>query len=224
MPKLTSTYRSKIYRGFKEIESNEYHSLVQYYEAHEKQIKQLDFSEFFDVLITYTEALFEVGSYQSHALMVNTAIEISIENNIKFYNKKDIFSELLFKKAASCFNLMKYQEAEHILRELIKINPQNEISIRFLNKCLNQTKPSFVRNAQAFSIVLFLLAALLISIEVIVVRPLFEAHTSTLELTRNGIFSFGVLVLMGAELAHRFTVKKKVDSFVNLARKKKNFK
>ena len=224
MPKLTSTYYSKIYRGFKEIESHEYLSLVRYYEAYENEIKQLGFTEFFELLVTYTEALFEVGAYRNHCSMVDIAIEISIVNNIKFYNKKDIYYELLFKKAASCYNLLKYNEAEHILRELIKIDPQNDLSIRFLNKCLHQKKPKFVRSAQAISIILFLLAALLISIELIVVRPLFEASTHIVELTRNSLFLTGVLILAGSEAAYRFKVNKHVDDFVAKARKQQKLK
>lgn len=221
MANLTSTYHSKIYRGFKEIEPQEYLSLVRYYEAYEDQIKQLDFSEFFELLITYTEALFEVGAYQNHALMVDAAIEISIINNIKFYNKKDIYYELLFKKAASCFNLMRYNEAEHILRELIKINPFNEISIRFLNKCLLQKKPKFVRNARAISIFLFLLTALIISIELIFIRPLFDMYTPTVELARNASFSMGFVLLGGSELINRLKVKRETITFVGRARLRK---
>ncbi len=224
MPNLTSTYHSKIYRGFKDIEPNEYLSVVRYYETYEEEIKQLDFSEFFELLIAYTDALFEVGAYQNHALMVDAAIEISIINNIKFYNKKDIYYELLFKKAASCYNLMRYNEAEHILRELIKINPQNEISIRFLNKCLLQKKPNFIKNARAVSIFLFLIAALIISIELIFIRPLFEMHTATVELARNTTFFFGVSILIGCELVYFIKVKKQLSCFVEQARKKKAFK
>ena len=224
MPKLTSTYHSKIYRGFKEIEPQEHLQLVRYYETHENQIKQLDFSEFFEVLITYTEALFEVGAYQNHTSMVDVAIEISIENNIKIFNKKDIYYELLFKKAASCFNLMRYNEAEHILRELIKINPQNEFSIRFLNKCLLQKKPKFIRNGRAISILLFLLAALIIVIEIIFIRPLFEMHTASVEMARNITFSCGLFILVSGEIVHHIKVKKQIESFVYHARKKKGLK
>jgi tetratricopeptide (TPR) repeat protein len=224
VPKLTSAYHSKIYRGFKEIEPDEHLSLVRYYETYEDEIKLLDFTEFFELLIAYIEALFEVGAYQNHSLMVDAAIEISITNNIKFYNKKDIYCELLFKKAASYYNLMRYDEAQHILRELIKINPQNEISIRFLNKCMLRKKPKFIRNAQALSILLFLLAALIISIELVFIRPLFEMHTSTVELARNTIFFFGIVILTGSEIVTRVNVKKQINSFVTQARKKKILK
>lgn len=224
MSKLTSTYHSKIYRGFKAIDSDEYHLLVRYYETYEEEIKRLDFSEFFELLIIYTEALFEVGAYQNHVLMVDAAIEISISNNIKFYNKKDIYCALLFKKAASCFNLMRFNDAEYILRELIKINPYDEFNIRFFSKCLLRKKSKFIRRARAWSIVFFLLAALIICVELIVIRPLFEMHTSTIELTRNVTFFFGVVVLLGSEMLTRLKIKRRVDSFVAQAKKKKIFK
>ena len=198
--------------------------MVRYYETYEDEIKLLDFNEFFELLIAYTESLFETGAYQNHALMVDAAIEISILNNIKFYNKKDIYYELLFKKAASYYNLMRYDEAQHILRELIKINPQNEISIRFLNKCLLRKKPKFIRNLRAISVFLFLLSALIISIELLFIRPLFEMHTSTIELTRNTTFFCGVVVLVSSEIVNRINVKKQINSIVAQARNKKMLK
>ncbi len=224
MPNLTSTYHSKIYRGFKEIEPNEHHARVRYYETYEDQIRQLDFSEYFELLIAYTDALFEVGAYQNHVLMADQAIEMSIANNIRFYNKKDIFYELLFKKAASCFNLMQYKEAEHILRELIKIDPYNEMSIRFLKKCLIRKKPKHFLNIRAVCILLFLLSALIISVELIFIRPLYEMYSAEVETARNATFLSGILILSGGELLHRILVKREVDKFVEISRKWKLFK
>ena len=221
MPRITSTYHSKLYRGFKEIDPQEYHSLVRYYEAYEEKIKQLEFSEFFDLLILYTEALFEVGAYQNHSMMVDAAIEISVLNNIKFYNKKDIYYELLFKKAASCYNLLRYDESEHILRELIKMDPYNELSIRFLNTCLIRKKPRFVRGAQALSVIFFLVAALIISVELIVIRPLYEMHSSSVEFYRNTSFILGVIILGGSEFMNRIMIKMRINTFVSQARKRK---
>ena len=165
--------------------------------------------------------MFEVGAYQNHVLMVDAAIEISVLNNIKFYNKKDIYYELLFKKAASCYNLLKYDQSEHILRELIKMDPYNDLSIRFLNKCLIRKKPKFVRGAQALSVIFFLIAALIISIELIVIRPLYEMHSSSVEFYRNTSFFLGVFILGGSELANRIRIRRKVNSFVNHARRRK---
>ena len=224
MPRITSTYHSKIYRGFKEIEPNDYHSLVRYYEAYESKIKRLEFSEFFELLIIYTEALFEVGAYQNHSLMVDAAVEISILNNIKFFNKKDIYCDLLFKKAASCYHLMRYDEAVHILRELIKIDPYNDMNIRFLNKCMLRKKPKFVRSAQAVSVIFFLISALIISIELIVIRPLYEMHSSSVEFYRNTFFLMGVFILGGTEVLNRLKVRKKIQKFVAESKKRKVIK
>ena len=45
---------------------------------------------------------------------------------------------MLFRKAASLYNIMEYGKAEYILRELIKIDPYCEDFILFLRKCLGK--------------------------------------------------------------------------------------
>ena len=148
----------------------------------------------------------------------------AILNNIKFFNKKDIYCDLLFKKAASCYHLMRYDEAVHILRELIKIDPYNDMNIRFLNKCMLRKKPKFVRSAQAVSVIFFLISALIISIELIVIRPLYEMHSSSVEFYRNTFFLMGVFILGGTEVLNRLKVRKKIQKFVAESKKRKVIK
>ncbi len=221
MPKLSSTYHSRIYQEFKTIDMQEHLSIVRFYEAYEKDIPRLAFSEYFELLIAYADALFEVGAYQSHLKMVDIAIEASILNNIKFYNGKDIFAELLFKKAASCHNLMQYREAEHVLRELLKINPYHELSTRFLKRCLRQQKPSWLRHAQAATIFLFLMSALIIAVEIVFVRGLFPEFTSTIEQSRSTTFLLACFIFAGSDLGHRFLVNHDVNSFIAYCKERK---
>lgn len=221
MPELSSTYHSKIYKEFKAIEGQEHLSVVRFYEAYEKDIPHLAFSEYFELLVAYVDALFEVGAYHSHLKMVDIALETSILQNIKFYNGKDIFAELLFKKAASCYNLMEYKNAEHVLRELIKINPYQELADRFLKKCLRQQKPKYLRNAQASTILIFLLTALTIAVEIIFVRSFYPQYALLIESVRTSMFFLAIVILLGSDLFNRFQVNYQVNSFVEYCKKRK---
>ncbi len=216
-----SFFHSKVYQEFKEIGLHEYRSIVQFYEDSENDIKRLDFDEYFELFLAYGDALFEMGAYQNHLEVADQAIETTIEHNIKFYQGQDVYFELLFKKAASHYNLLEYKKAEHILRELVKMDTTNQVTIRFLKKCVRQNKPTFLKKTRAASVLSFLIAALIIGIELIVIRPLFEDYANSVEMVRNIIFAFGWFILLSGDLFHRFRVNKKVNAFVKRINKGK---
>ena len=224
MPHFKSTYHSKIYRDFRGIGDSEYRAVIRFYEEKETDIKHLEFEEYFELLVAYTNALFEIGSYQKHLLMVDHVIESSIQQNIKTYKGEDIFYNMLFKKAASLFNNLDYNKADYILRELIKINPEDNYTAMFLKKCLRKKHPAFVRNSRAAGIFLFLLTALIICIEVLFVRPFYGMHANLIETSRLTIFFMGFAMLIGGEFYHRWLVEKEVNAYMAEIRNQKKQK
>lgn len=216
-----STYQSKLFRDFKAIEANAYRQIIHFYEKQEVQISRLDFEEHFEVLTTYVSALFEVGAYPKHLLLVDAVIEMAITHNIVFYKGEDIFLKMLFRKAASLYNMLEYQKAEYILREIIRINPWNKDAVLFLRKCLRRQQPTYIQWTRAMSIVLFLLAAIVIAVEVLVVRPFFDHYTMRTERSRIVLFSIGGFLLFGVHFIHRLQVAYLVNRFVNRIRHQK---
>lgn len=211
----SKTYRSKIYRDFQEVQQTSWHNVTRFYEEHEQRILNLEFDEYFELLLCYTGALFEIGSYRKHILMSNTIIEISILQNIDRFHGDDIYSKTLFRKAASHFNLLEYQDCEHILRELIKMNPQNEDAVNFLKRCLRSTQPKYIQNSRATAILLFFLTALVICIEVLIIKNFMPNATDKVMDLRNVIFAVGLLTLFSGDLYHRWKTNKEVNDFVS---------
>ena len=215
-----STYakNAKLYRDFTEIDLGAPHTLVRFYEANETGIAALSFENYFEILVNYSNALFEIGAYAKHIKEVDKIIYLSIEQNIRFFGGEDVYFKSLFQKAASLFNLHEIERAEHILRELIKMDPYNQLSIRFLKKCLFRYRPRFVKRGRAFSIVLFLTATLVTAIEVMFIYPFLSEWGSFFEYLRWGIFGLGLVLLGGNFLLHYFRVNKAVNSFALHAR------
>jgi tetratricopeptide (TPR) repeat protein len=214
-----STYHTKIYRDFKEIEIGEHRAIVNYYDEHEQDIRELDFQEYFELLVTFVNALFQLGKYQKHLLMVDVAIEASVMNNIKMYQEEDIFHKLLFQKAASSFHTFDLERADHILRELIKMNPKDKLSAMFLKKCLRRKQPDFIAKSRAISIFLFLATAVVICVDVLIIKNFFlEIHYKTTILT-GGLLGIAVVILVGAEFWQRWKVSKEVNDFVRVFRR-----
>jgi tetratricopeptide (TPR) repeat protein len=216
------TYYSQLYRNFRAIEVGEYRKLVHFYERYEKEIVHLEFAEYFELLVTYTNALFEIAAYQKHLLMADVVIEISFSENITEVGGQEIFHATLFQKAASYYNLFDFPKAIYVLTELIKMIPDDKEVAKFLEKCLRQNRPELIKHTRAIAIFIFLATALIICIEALVIRNFLENWTHLVELTRNYLFVLGFIVLNGGELVHRFTAKRDVLKLIDLAKKRKN--
>jgi hypothetical protein len=221
MSLFKSTYHSKTFRDFKEIEVTNYRRIIHFYEDREDAIRRLDFEEYFEMLVAYVNSLFEVGFHQKHLLMVNVAIEEVIVQNVESPPGESLYEQLLFRKAASHFQCLQYEKCHYVLLQLIRIDPYHNDAISFLKKCLRRMEPTFLERAKATAIFLFLLAALVISIEVLLVRPFYEMHTDLVERSRNTIFGIGCLSLVGGLLWHRFRVEQRVERMVQQIRRKK---
>jgi hypothetical protein len=201
-----TTYHSRIYRDFKAIPSTDYRRIVRFYERFEKSILTLDFDEYFDLLVAYSRALFEISEYQKCILMSETVIHTSIMDNITHINGEEIYCNTLFRKAAAHYNLYEYAETEHILQELLKLQPYNPLSIMLLEKTLRKKETRFIQNIRAATIFLLLMAAMTIAIELLLVRPFFEKYTAIIENGRNSMFALGLFVLIGGTLLHYWRV------------------
>ena len=220
----SQTYHSTVYRNFRNIDATEFRRIVRFYERYEKDIVQLDFEESFELLVTYTHSLFEIGEYRKHLATADKVISTSIVQNVTTVKGQEVYHTTLFRKAASHYNLQEYAQAKHILEELLKMNPYNVLSARLLLRVLRDDKPRYIRHARAASIFLYLLSALIICVEVLIVKPFYGQFTVSVEILRNMIFFIGVLVLIGSELWHRWKAYEYVHSFQENVKKFKALK
>ncbi len=216
-----SAYRSKIYRDFKEIDSCEYRNIIRFFEENQKDIHNLELEEYFELMVTYLSALFEIGAYERYLRLADGAIETSIIHNIHFFRGEDVYRKLLFRKAASHYNLLQNEKAEHVLRELIKMDPYDEDAISFLKKCLWVKKPKFITNTRGLSIVLFFIAAAIIGAELLLVRTHFQEYTAIVEISRIAIFAFGLLAMFSGDIFHQLRLTLQTKKFVKEMRLKK---
>lgn len=216
-----STYHSRLYRDFMSIDPKSYREQIRFYEKHESKIRHLSEVEHFDLLVTYVDALFEIGAYRKHLLLIDHVIEGAITHNVEEYKGQDLFRSALFKKAASLHNTHQFKKADIILRQLVRMNPHDNIPIRFLKKCIRRCRPGLLNAFRATSVFLFFLAALVIAMEVLFVRPFYHMHTGLIENSRNSLFLLGCLVLVGGFLYNRWLAEKEVEGLVRKIRRRK---
>lgn len=212
---------AETYLAFLALEAGAYKEKIQYIEENFFKLQELDADDYFDVMVLYGEALFETGEYARQAKLADHILEMSIARNIVTHRGQDIYFETLFKKAASLHNLDKLDQAVHILKELIKINPDHESSKLFLINCLIRQKKLSVRPYRNISLILLLSSALVIALELIVIRRFWPQWTMIIEMVRNGLFLSGVILLLAGEVIVRYKAVEDVYSFSRQTKRRK---
>jgi hypothetical protein len=216
-----STYHSNIYREFRSLDISEWRTVVRFYELYEDKIAGLEFEESFDMLLAYAEALFEIGDYERHLRVADQVLELSVMNNIKFFNGEDVFQKTLFKKAASNYSLYEFEKCDYLLRELLRIDPYDSDGALFLKKCLRDMRSNLVKKTRAASVLLLIISAIIICFELLAVHSFYPAWAGAVAFLRNVTLGLTVLVLVGGELYHRLRSYREVDNFVEHLRRRK---
>lgn len=212
---------SETYEAFLAIDAAAYKEKIAFVEEHFFMLRELDAEEYFDMMVLYSEALFETGEYHRQARLADHILEMSIERNIVHHRGQDVYFETLFKKAASLHNLDRIEEAVHILRELIKMNPESESTKLFLINCVIRQKKPAVRPYRTTSLMLLLASAVVIAVELLIIRPWWPIWADVLEMVRNGMFLSGVLLLVAGEVLVRYRAVEDVFSFARETKRKK---
>ena len=206
-------HRLRLYRNFKSLEVNDFHGIIRFYEQFEDGIRSLDFEEYFDCTLTYTNALFQTGNHGKHMVMCDQLLEVIIMQNIESWGGEDLYAKTLFLKAASLYQLQEYPKAEHVLRELVKIYPADRTPCRFLEKCLLRQKPGWLMKTRAATVAIVLLAAMVIAAEIFVVKPFFASWEKPVMVAHNALMGLGVVVFVAGELFHALRCRHAAGSF-----------
>ncbi|MBV6440474.1 MAG: hypothetical protein EPGJADBJ_02143 [Saprospiraceae bacterium] len=205
--------RLRLYRDFKALGTNDFYGVVRFYEQFEDGIRALDFEEYLECTLAYTNALYETGLHGKHVVMCDHLLEVIIMQNIETWGGEDIYERVLFRKAASLFHLQEYPKAEHVLRELVKINPADPLPRRFLEKCLLHQKPAWLMKTRAACVALSLLAACVIALELFIVKPFFAAWLLPMQVAHNALLGAGIGVFVVGESFHAWRCRKTASSY-----------
>ncbi|PHI21540.1 hypothetical protein CEQ90_01630 [Lewinellaceae bacterium SD302] len=189
---------SPLYRNLAAIDPKDHQRIIREYEYLEQQIGQLDPDEYFKLTVWYVDALFATGAHRRHLLMVDLVIFASIDRNIQFLDGKDIYQRMLFRKAASAYRILDYGLCAHICRELIRMYPADPSARQLLQRALFQQKKPTLQFGRAAAIFCFLLTALVIVIDLLVVKNFYPAEHQAVIWIRNCVFFAGVLLFAGA--------------------------
>jgi hypothetical protein len=189
---------SQLYRELRAVDPKDYHRIIRTYEERELEIGRLDVVEHFELTVQYVDALFETGAYREHQLMVDLVIHASIRHDIRYVpgREEEIFQFQLYRKAASAFRIQDYRTAEHVLRELIRMQPGRDICVRFLRTTLFRQRTRLLQAGRAICIFCMLLTAAVVTVNLLVIQNFFPQLSDTFALVSVAVFVVGMLGLI----------------------------
>jgi len=101
------------------------------------------------------------------------------------------------------------------------MDPDDQDAVLFLKKCLRNRHIGVLQVFRAMSILSFLLSALVICIELLVVRPFYPLHTSWVSTMRIAIFGGGIFSWVMGEWWHRWRAHHRARHFAEEHRKRR---
>jgi len=210
--KFTEQIEQQIYNEFISIETDAYQEQIRYYDNNRSEIRRLPYEYHTFIECKYAKALFEVKDYYGFLTIVDRLITMVVRDNIYEIDGVDVYKDLLYKKAYSTHKILDYYKADHIYSELVKINP-DDVSYNkgYLQNSIEKKRYE-VKYLNAVSIILFILAAGIICIELLMIRTFYKEWTQIIENTRNSIFLGGIFVLVFLEAWIRISSQKSLKA------------
>ena len=165
------------YLAYSSLSPEAYRDRVRFYEENKSFVNSLVYEDRVEVDLDYAFALFEIGKYQRFLDKVDNLIELVVIDNVELEGK-DVFKELLFRKAASLYNLWSLEKAESVISQLYKIDPEFPF-VKSLFIKIRSKKPRFWYELnKALSVVAFLSGISLLLMQQLIFEPFYMEQAS----------------------------------------------
>lgn len=214
-----TTYQSPVFTDFETLGRRNYHEIVRFCEKHHEVMEQLNFDEFFIMKLAYCNALFQMEMFEKHIKTATQVIELSIINNIQFYEGEDIYHRTLFQKAKAHKFLNQLPEAIHITKELIKMNIVTKEYQQFLKLCFTKNSTPFLQRLRGYGVLICFIAASIFVLNILIVEPFFPMKVGLFNLISATGLVIGGLSLVGGLTIHHWKARRKFKLFMQNIKK-----
>ena len=209
-----TSYQSPVFINFETLGRRNYYEIVRYCESNRSAMQQLNFDEFFIMELAYCNALFQMDMFEKHINTANHIIELSINNNIQFYEGEDIYHRTLFQKAQAHKALNQLPEAIHLAKELIKMNSITKEYQQFLKLCYTRNNTAFLQNVRAYGVLICLIAAGFLILNVLIFEPFFPNYKLLINIAAGIVLTTGGFLIIGGLTIHHWKARKKFNQFI----------
>ncbi len=190
--KFTEEIEKLMYDEFLSIAKDGYQEKVRYYERNKSDIRKLAFDVRIIIELHYATSLYKLQEYYSFLDKADYLITTVIAENINLLDGKDIFRELVYMKAMALHKTIDYYKADYVFKELVRMDATEPKFIEgFRNNAYELYKYKY-KNLNAVSVLFFILSAMIIGVELLMIRPLYPEYVYYVEMVRNILFFSGV--------------------------------
>ena len=191
------------YEEYMCISHDAYHEKIRYYESRLGEILKMPFELRTEIRLDYTFALYKVGAYGQFLHKVDSLIRLVIRENIYEFRGKDVYRELLFRKAMSHYRRQELSRAKKVFAALVKMDFSTDCYKNEYYKCLRDEKRSKSQKARALSILIFLTLGVTIAIDLLLIRSFYTQHINTLNALKTFLLTAGVGLILWNEISSR---------------------
>lgn len=209
-----TSQHSPVFKDFETLGKQNYHEIVHFCERNRDAMFQLNFDEFFIMELAHCNALFEMKYYKKHIFIANSIIELSILNNVQFYQGEDIYHKTLFQKAQAHKLINDVPQAIHIAKELLKMTPNSKEYHQFLKVCYTKSGTKLLENLKNYGALLCFVSAGLLVLNLLIVEPLFPQLIQPINIIVIIGFIIGGLSLVGGLTIHHWQARRKLQAFI----------
>lgn len=198
---LTNIDISNFYSNFVNLDKQDFDVIIQEFQENKNLIDLLSVDQKIELQIIYLEALYQIGRYGAFLRQVDETIEDVIRYNFESHRGENIFQKLLFQKATALFHQGYVKKAEHVARELVKIEQEETLYQALLTRIFyrkNEAKFHFIK---ILCLVLIAVSALVYGINLLVIQPIAGEYHQILFDMGFATLNAGVLVYVLGEIA-----------------------
>lgn len=212
MSTLKSTDLSNVYIGFKEIPEKDFFKQIYYIEKHLNYILDMHYFYKIELLFQYVNALFEIGHYKKCLAHIDDLI-YDVFDALDFDNERSVICDLLIKKSCALFNVGEYEKAEHVTKELLKLDPENKRSLKILQSIKLRLLRHKFSGLRALSIILLFFGLCITCFDLLVIQTFHPEKALSVMILRNIVLGASSLSLLGLELSAIILSKNKSKQF-----------
>lgn len=212
--------QESILSNFEQLDDHQ--ERVLFYEKNSRDIFSLESEKQFYFTFHYIKALFQLGRYTTVLSKIDAVIEYTFINNVE-YLKEGTFKHLLFVKAKSNAELMKFEEAIRISQQLVGIDVGNTKYHSFLEE-IHYADLNYKATSLKFTVLVLIFTTSIFSTIYWFINYKGQAASNVhaLMVTISPCI-LAVAVLSGAHLLNKHKARRKRASFVSVKeRERKN--
>lgn len=191
-------YRSDIYRDFREINGNDVYGKIRFFEKHRRHWELLNIYERFEMLASYTDALFLAENFIRHKEYAATLLEMSIVEGFQYLEETDVYLRTLEQYCISCFKTGDLEKSLKLATQLHLISTDKKQATQILKKILLKKRPKWVLNLYASSFLIFAVWTIFTLVHLLVLEPFYPTMALIFNGFNQAIILAGIFLILTA--------------------------